>query len=290
MKAQKIPVFTVGVGSEQLPRDVQIDRVSTPRTVLKDASLLVDVVVRNTGYGGRSVTVDVEDEGRIIGLEKVQLPRRRSGAGPRPRDCLRARAAAVQVQGVAAGRRAGHAEQRARVAVVNVRDAREQILYFEGEPRFEMKFLRRGVADDKNLEVVALQRTADNKYMRIFGDEPEDPEELVGGIRRRAKSSSNRGLILGSVEAGVFSGDQLQMIAEFVERRGGLLMLGGPRSFGEGAATAEPNRRRAAAAHRSAHTRIGARALARFEGHPHPTRAGARGHADCRFEAASTTR
>ena len=74
MKAQKIPVFTVGVGGEQLPRDVQIDRVNTPRSVLKDASLLVDVVVRNTGYAGRNVTVDVEDEGRIIGSQQVQLP------------------------------------------------------------------------------------------------------------------------------------------------------------------------------------------------------------------------
>src|SRR6187549_2282133 len=85
MKAQKIPVFTVGVGSEQLPRDVQIDRVNTPRTVLKDASLLVDVVVRNTGYGCRSVTMDVEDEGRIIGSEKVTLPNDGSPAQVRVR-------------------------------------------------------------------------------------------------------------------------------------------------------------------------------------------------------------
>ena len=49
MKASKLPVFTVGVGSDKLPRDVQIDRVSTPRTVLKDASLLLDVVVRTPG-------------------------------------------------------------------------------------------------------------------------------------------------------------------------------------------------------------------------------------------------
>ena len=85
MKAQKIPVFTVGVGGEQLPRDVQIDRVNTPRSVLKDASLLVDVVVRNTGYAGRNVTVDVEDEGRIIGSQQVQLPSDGSPASVRVR-------------------------------------------------------------------------------------------------------------------------------------------------------------------------------------------------------------
>jgi hypothetical protein len=120
--------------------------------------------------------------------------------------------------------------------LVNVRDAREQILYFEGEPRWEMKFLRRAVADDKNLEVVTLQRTADNKFMRLFGDDPENPDELEGGFpKTREELFRYRGLILGSVEAGIFSGDQLQMIAEFVEKRGGgLLMLGGARSFGEG--------------------------------------------------------
>jgi hypothetical protein len=32
LKAEKLPVYTVGVGSAQLPRDIQIDRVSTPRS------------------------------------------------------------------------------------------------------------------------------------------------------------------------------------------------------------------------------------------------------------------
>jgi len=236
MKAQKIPVFTVGVGSEQLPRDVQIDRVNTPRTVLKDASLLVDVVVRNTGYGGRTVTVDVEDEGRIIGSEKVTLPNDGSPAQVRVRAIAAEPGPRLFKFKVSPQEGELVTQNNVRESLVNVRDAREQILYFEGEPRFEMKFLRRAVVDDKNLEVVALQRTADNKYMRLFGDEPEDPEELVGGFpKTREELFKYRGLILGSVEAGVFSGDQLQMIAEFVERRGGgLLMLGGPRSFGEG--------------------------------------------------------
>ena len=47
--------------------------------------------------------------------------------------------------------------------------------------------------------------------------------------------------MLGSIEAGAFTGDQLRMISEFVERRGGgLLMLGGPRSFAEGGYAGTP--------------------------------------------------
>ena len=233
MKAEKLPVFTVGVGSAALVRDIQIDRVSTPRTVLKNASLLVDVVVTQTGYSGKTVSVDVEDEGRIVGSQQVTFPTDGSPA------TARVRATASE-----AGPRAFKfkvtpqpdevvAQNNEREALIDVRDNREKILYFEGEPRFEMKFLRRAVADDKNLQVVALQRTADNKFLRI---EVDNPDELLGGFpKTREELFSYRGLIIGSVEAGAFTGDQLQMIADFVDRRGGgLLMLGGARSFGEG--------------------------------------------------------
>jgi uncharacterized membrane protein len=125
------------------------------------------------------------------------------------------------------------AQNNVREALIEVRDRKEKILYFEGEPRFEMKFIRRAVVEDKNLQVVALQRTADNKFMRIGVD---GPEELEGGFpKTREELFSYRALILGSVEAGAFTGDQLQMIADFVDRRGGsLLMIGGARSFAEG--------------------------------------------------------
>ncbi len=232
MKAEKLPVFTVGLGSEALASDIQIDRVTTPRTVLKDASLMLDVLVRQTGYNGRTVTVDVEDEGRIVGSQKVQLPSDGTPASVRIRATASEAGPRLFKFRVAPQDGEVVTQNNVRETLINVRDAEERILYYEGEPRWEMKFLNRAVGDDKNLLVVSLQRTADNKYMRLKGD----PEEVVGGFpKTREELFKYRGLIIGSVEAGAFTGDQLQMIADFVDRRGGaLLMLGGPRSFGEG--------------------------------------------------------
>jgi len=232
LKAEKLPVFTIGVGSDKLPRDIQIDRVSTPRTVLKNASLLLDVIVRQTGYAGKTVTVDVEDEGRIVGSEKVELPAdgspatvriRAKASEPGPR-LFKFRVAPQEGEVVT--------QNNVRESIIGVRDETERILYFEGEPRWEFKFLNRAVADDKNLLNVSLQRTADNKYMRLRGE----ADEIVGGFpKTREELFKFRGLIIGSVEAGLFTGDQLQMIADFVDRRGGgLLVLGGPRALGEG--------------------------------------------------------
>ena len=126
-----------------------------------------------------------------------------------------------------------------REALIVVQDRRKKILYFEGEPRWEVKFLLRGVEEDENLQVVLLQRTAENKFLRRNVDGPND---LVGGFpRTRGELFAYQGLILGSIEAGHFTPDQLRMIADFVDHRGGgLLMLGGHRSFAEGGYAGTP--------------------------------------------------
>jgi uncharacterized membrane protein len=239
LKADTVPVFSVGVGREALDRDIQIDRVSTPPTVLKGTSLLIDLVITHAGYAGETITVDVEDEGRIVGSERVRLPDDGGPATARVRATASEGGPRVFRFRVPPAPGEVVTENNVREALIDVRDTREKILYFEGEPRWEMKFIRRAAADDKNLQIVTLQRTADNKYLRLDVD---DSDELIGGFpKTRDELFAYRGLILGSVEAGAFTGDQLRMIADFVDRRGGgLLALGGPRAFGEGGYAGTP--------------------------------------------------
>jgi len=239
LKAAAVPVFTVGVGRDRLSRDVQIDRVSTPRTALKGTSLVIDAVVTQTGYPGETVSLDVEDEGRIVGSQDVKLPADGEPAAVRVR--FTASDAGPRVFRFRIAPRAGElvTQNNVRDALIDITDRAERILYYEGEPRPEMKYLRLALREDKNLQVVTLQRTADNKYMRLGVDGPE--QLLAGFPKTREELFSYRGLILGSIEAGAFTGDQLRMIGEFVERRGGgLLMLGGPRAFGEGGYAGTP--------------------------------------------------
>src|ERR1019366_484026 len=49
-------------------------RVETPRAVLKGTALVVDVVLTQTGYGGQTVPLSVEDDGRIVSTQEVALP------------------------------------------------------------------------------------------------------------------------------------------------------------------------------------------------------------------------
>ena len=85
LKSQGVPVFTVGVGRETLPRDIEIGRVNTPRFALKGTTLMIDVMIGQTGFAGQTVTLDVEDEGRIVGSQQVTLPGDGSAATARVR-------------------------------------------------------------------------------------------------------------------------------------------------------------------------------------------------------------
>ena len=233
LQAAGVPVFTVGLGEESIAPDIELGRIEMPRAVLEGSSLTVDAVITQTGFENSTVPLIVEDELQIIAEEMVEL-------GPDGEPVV-ARIY-FELEGIGPRRvsfrippQPGERVNRnnARSVQVEVRGEREKVLYFEGEPRFEVKFMRRAVEEDENIQLVVLQRTAESKFLRLDVD---DGSELEFGFpTSREEMYRYRALILGSVEASFFTHDQLQMIADFVsERGGGLLFLGGHGAFSEG--------------------------------------------------------
>lgn len=239
LRARKVPVYAVGLGRETIDRDVAVGRVDLPRTALVGSTLLADVVVSQRGHAGTKVSLVVEDGGRIAATQPVTLARDGEAQPVRVRvpvteagaRSLRVRIAPLDGETITANNE--------RTVPLLARDGREKILYVEGEPRYELKFLRRAVEADSQLQVVALQRTAENKYLRLGVD---DSLELVTGFpTSREELFAYRAVILGSVEAAFFTLDQLRMLQEFVsERGGGLVVLGGRRALAEGGYAGTP--------------------------------------------------
>jgi uncharacterized membrane protein len=233
LKARSIPVFTVGLGQERFAKDIQVTRVETPRSVLKGTALVVDVVLSQTGYGGQTVPLSVEDDGRIVSTQDVTMPSDGEAATVKVR--FTAGEAGARLFRFKVPVQSGEqvTQNNARDALIQVNDRAEKVLYYEGEPRWDYKFIRRAIEDDKNLQLVSMDRTAENKYYR---QGVTHPDELIGGFpKTREELFGYRAIILGSVEAASFTPEQLRIIADFVNKRGGsLLMLGGRRAFAEG--------------------------------------------------------
>jgi hypothetical protein len=193
LRAQAMPVFTVGVGRERLTRDVQVSRVELPRRVLKGTSLVVDVIVTQTGYAGQKVPLTVEDAGIVVSTQEITLPpdgesetvRVRFKAGE-----IGPRVFTFRVPGQAAEE---VVENNRREMLTEVYDDRQKVLYIEGEPRFEPKYIRQAIAGDDNLQVVLLQRTAESTVDQpdsSCGSASTGRTSWSTGSRRRARSCS----------------------------------------------------------------------------------------------------
>ena len=80
--------------------------------------------------------------------------------------------------------------------------ANRRILYLEGEPRWEFKFLRRAVENDRNIDLVTILRTTQNKN---YVQDPAGtaPKSVKDGLfpTNGEDLFDFDGLIIGSVDA-----------------------------------------------------------------------------------------
>lgn len=239
LRARRVPVYTVGVGRERFERDVAVERVQAPRRMLAGAAGVVEVDVRMRGLDNGKVPLTLEADGRVVATEILQRPSQgdlatvRVRIPPLPPGVHRL---AVRVKSLPSEIVTQNNEWQ---TSLEVRGGPDRVLYVEGEPRPEFAFLRRAVNEDSAVVVVGLMRSADRKYLRLG---VRDSLELLNGFpTTRDELFSYRAIILGSVEAAFFSGEQLRMLADFVSiRGGGLLMLGGRASLSEGGFAGTP--------------------------------------------------
>ncbi len=233
LRARGVRVYPVPIGEPEFETDVELGPPEAPARALRGALLELRAPLRARGLAGRSARVEVLDEGRIIAAESVRF------AGDRA-EALVTILAPVEEAGarrlrfrVAPFPGESLTRNNERTVLLTVEDRSLDLLYFEGQPRWEMKFARRAVADDPELRIATLLRTADGKFYRV---DVADAEELAGGFPdTREELFRYAGVVLGSVEASFFTKDQLDMLRDLVSQRGGgLLTLGGGEAYAEG--------------------------------------------------------
>lgn len=239
LRAKSVPVFAVGIGADKFDKDIEIRRVEASHSVLKGGALVADLLVRQRGYSGEKVPLVVEDGGQIVSRDSITLPKDGDVAPIRVTVVAQQAGARSFTFRIPVQKDEQVDQNNSQQAVVNVRDGREKILYIEGEPRHEMRYIKAAVEADSNIQLIVLQRTAENKFLRMNID---SADELVSGFpKSRADLFRYRAVIVGNIEASFFSHDQLAMLADFVNvRGGGLMLLGGRRAFGEGGYAGTP--------------------------------------------------
>ncbi len=233
LRNRRLPVHTIGFGKEQSAHDVEIEDVSAPARAQVNARVATTVSLTQRGYSGQKVTLTVRDGSKIIAQREIVLgPEGRIQTEPL---FLEAGVAGAKELTFSIDPLPGE-ENVANNAVTRpmlVSDAKRRILYVEGEPRWEFKFIRRAEDDDPTVQIVSMLRTSENK---IYRQGINDPSELAGGFPIRPEDLFGySGIIIGSVAADYFTPLQQELLREYVDRRGGgILFLGGQASLSDG--------------------------------------------------------
>lgn len=233
LRARDIPVFTVGVGNTARPIDAELTRINMPRRVLVGSRVNIESYVGLSGYQATKVLIGVREDGRAIKTEEISLRGNDTQAvnleiTPTTPGIHRYTVEVTPLDGELT------VENNKQDAVVEVISGPLRLLHVEGEPRWELGKIRESLAlNEKNITLVSLQRTGENKFYR---QGIASQTELVSGFPvTEEELFAYDGLVIGSVEAGFFTADQLRNIEAFVARRGGgLLAIGGRLSFDGG--------------------------------------------------------
>ncbi|MCW5977861.1 MAG: hypothetical protein KIT09_07275 [Bryobacteraceae bacterium] len=233
VRSRRIPVHTVGFGRERFEKDVEISAVELPDRSLADSRVAARVTFRQRGYAGSKARLTVRDGGRVLVSKDIELD---SDGGQQTESLLfNAGSAGAKHLLVSIDPLEGEENPRNNTLsrLINVESAKPRVLYLEGEPRWEYKFIRRAMQKDRTVQLTSILRTTQNK---IYRQGVASPDELKDGFPSDLKELfAYEGLILGSVEAGYLTPSQQQAVMEFVDRRGGgVLFLGGRAALADG--------------------------------------------------------
>jgi uncharacterized membrane protein len=226
-----VPVHTVGVGAESLPNDIELEDVQIAPIGLPGSTVSAQVSIRHSGP--TLAQLKVYDGDAILASEAIQLPST-TGVTTRWID-LEVGKVGVRDLKFVLDALPGETNivNNARLRPMEVPEQRRHILYIEGEPRWEYKFIRRAIEEGSAVRVASLLKTTPNKFYR---QGVESPDELTAGFPTDELTLFRYdALMIGSFEAAALTPEQHDMIREFVSRRGGtLLMLGGRRGLADG--------------------------------------------------------
>jgi uncharacterized membrane protein len=232
-----VPVHTVGVGREVIPEDIELENVVIAPQVLPGSTISAQVSIRHARAA--QANLRVYDGDAILAARTIDLPNR-VGVTTRWIDIDVGEPGIKDLRfslDPLPGER--NLINNTRFRPLEVPPARRTVLYVEGEPRWEYKFMRRALTEGSAIRLATLLRTTPNKFYR---QGIESADELEAGFPSDEETLFGYdALIIGSFEAAALTPAQQRMIRDFVSRRGGsLLMLAGLRGLTDGGWGASP--------------------------------------------------
>ena len=234
-----VPIHTVGLGTRSIAGDAEIASVAVPSRPPPETRLTARVTIRHAWASAGSVRLRVKDGQSVLGALDVALhpdvPIVReevsfASGGPGLKEIT------FELDTPTSDPLPGNDSRRQLLDVVG---QAHRVLYLEGEPRWEFKFIRRAVEEDPAIELATWIRTTPRKTYRQGAGARDDLEE---GFPATLEALYRYALVIvGSLPASALADEQHAWLESFVAERGGsVLALAGRHALAEGGWDVKP--------------------------------------------------
>ena len=234
--ATSVPIYTIGVGSPRPGVDYEVVDLTAGEATVSGAS--VDLTVSAIGRGTTApFDIRILQNGNPIDVRHVTVA---ASGGPvnvvftvsPGRDAATMYTAEIPS---AAGELV--VENNRRSVIVEPSGRKRRLLMIEGSPGFEHSFIKRALAADPALELDSVVRkgrdgSGDATYF-VQADAERAPLLAPGFPNAREALFRYDAIILANVEPDALSSAQLSAVADFVNHRGGGLLVFGAKSFAQ---------------------------------------------------------
>lgn len=208
-------------------------QVEPPRKPVSGAETSVRVVLQAWGMEGREVPVELWQDHHRLGEKRVRFTRQ--GDVVETMLPLKAEKPGSYSYEIRVADPAADGSAKSQPFVVSVRQEGRRVLLLTNHIGFEGKFLRRALVTDRNVRLDSYARWPDGRWA-AFGDGGGDVAATLEITP--AALSGRAALVLADVSPQALNPAQWQAIGDYVDKGGGLIVLGGPNLLGSSQATA----------------------------------------------------
>lgn len=223
------PFYTVRLEPPDLwevEPDIRVDAVNTPRRVVVGWDTELSAVISGQGTGGAMIPVQLLKNDALIQEIPTQIP---EGGGAREvlfqlrHDNVGQHTYTVNLPALE-----GESNTNDNVFSVSVlvTDDRNRLLYVEGVPRWESKYLNRVLQANSLIEPLSFIRGPDGTFL-TYGTRGS----MTTDMTERELSFFNI-VLLGNLSAEELGEERAENLIKFVEEGGSLVLLGGPKAWG----------------------------------------------------------
>jgi uncharacterized membrane protein len=235
-KSRSLPLYIVGLGSEQPPRDLRLSDLIVDDVAFVGDILNFDVQLHSVGFAERQATVRLrrDDEPTSLAEVTVELTDANAPLAIRLPHRPQEEGDFTYVVEVDAFDEEPNQENNQLSRRISIRNSTIRVLFVQSSPSYEYRYLKsllfratkRGTADEKAIDLTSILQEADLDYITDEGTAvstfPVQREELF----------KYDVILFGDANPAFFSRSVLDNVREFVEERGGgVVFIAGPNYF-----------------------------------------------------------